>query len=64
MVSESSITGFVLLVKDEIDEIKSGQEGWGKFDVINNGKLWVILGVDWIGSSQDSCSCIQRADDS
>ena len=64
MVGESSVTSFVLLVKHKVNEIESGQQGWRKFNVVDDRHLWIILRVDWIGSSQDCCSSIQRTDDS
>jgi hypothetical protein len=53
MLRQPPIRGLIDLVKDEVQQIESRDESWRQIDISRNRQLWVILGVDRVGSGED-----------
>jgi len=61
--SDQSITLWILLVKHDEDEIETREEGVWQANVAANGLVPGILGVDGIGSSDDTASGVESGVD-
>ena len=55
-----AIIGFVSLVQDEVDEIKSRDEGGWQVNIVNDRQTWVVSRADGVGTGQHTGSRIER----
>ena len=62
VIGEATIVCIGLPIKDQIDQIKSREQGRWKPDVIDYGEFRVILGVNRVGGRKDCGPCIQGTD--
>jgi hypothetical protein len=53
MLSQLTVKTFIHLVKDKIEEVKSGDEGGRQVDIPRNWEFYVVLGSNRIGGCKD-----------
>lgn len=63
MICETAVVRLCLLVQDQVNQVKSGEERGWQLDVLDDGEFGVILGMDRVSSGQDRGSGVQGAND-
>jgi len=51
------------MVKNQVNQVESGEESWRQFDVFNDWFLGVVFAFDGVRSGENSCSRVQGTDD-
>lgn len=64
MVCKSLVACFALFVEDEVDKVKSRQEGRWDVDVVDDREAWIVLTLLRVRSCKNGGSSIQRANNS
>lgn len=62
MISQAPIMGVALLVKNQVNQVKTRKQSRWELDVVDHTQFRVILGVHWVGGSKNGCSRIQGTD--
>lgn len=62
MLREAPVIHLVHLVEDEVEQIKSRDEGRREVDIGRDGEFRVISRIDRVGGGQNGCSGVQGGD--